>query len=111
MELPPHIDAAQVQRFLAEITPPASAICPQFGIDPETCVHDAAQASQFGTVAMGHNYWMLQGIGDAGYYQTMIAVPTGAAAGGGYVAQTVRYAKFSTPAAAVGAWCRSQAGG
>ena len=100
---------AQKERFLAQICPAAGAICPHFGLDPKACVTEAAEATLFGSVAIGFNWWNLPaGLGDAGYFGAMMAVATGQAAGGGYAPQGGYLAKFSSPAAAVTAWCKNQ---
>ncbi len=105
------VDEAQQQRFLQQIVPAASAVCPRYGIDPKACIMAAAVASSCGRFSLGHNWWGLHGTGDAGYYTAIRPVRTYAADDGGWVAEEEQIAKFSSPHVAVEAWCRAQAGG
>jgi hypothetical protein len=104
------IDRDQVARFMALAVPAAECVCPHFGLDPRECVTQAAMLSLFGTVGMHHNWWHIEGQGDDGSYATMVAIPTGQTAGGGFVPQMTVLARYSTPEAAVDAWCKAQVG-
>lgn len=105
------VDAAQQERFLREIVPAASAICPQYGIDPKDCILQAAMLSSCGRFHLSYNWWGLHGCGDAGFYSLARPVRNYSAQGGGWSQQEERIAKFRTPQAAVEAWCRAQQGG
>lgn len=100
----------QQRAFLAQILPPAAAICPQYGLDPKQCVAEAADWSSWGRFAVGHNWWGLGGVGDAGYYSLLRPVRTYTPEGGGWASEVERIAKFSTPTAAVQAWCETTLG-
>lgn len=67
-------------------------------------------ASSCGRFTLGWNWWNLQGSGDAGFYSTVVPVRTGRVEGGGWSSHEERIAKFSSPHAAVEAWCRAQRG-
>lgn len=71
---------------------------------------EAALASSCGRFSLGWNWWNLQGEGDAGWITLIVPVRTGGREGGGWVAQEQRLAKFSSPEAAVEAWCMAQGG-
>jgi flagellum-specific peptidoglycan hydrolase FlgJ len=95
----------QQERFLRQIVPAAAQVCPQFGLDPKACIMAAALQSSCGRFALGFNWWSLHGNGDAGHLTLMRPVRTLDGTGGGWVGQEDRIAKFSSPHAAVVAWC------
>lgn len=100
--------AQQRALFMADLAPAAAAVCPGYGMDPAQCVAQAEQLSGAGRYCVGYNYWNLQGVGDAGCYYAVVALPTGEAAGGGCRPVVSQRAKFTTPAVAAAAWCQSQ---
>lgn len=102
------VDEDQQQRFLRQILPAATRVCPQYGLDPKDCVMQAAVASSCGRFALGFNWWGLCGTGDAGFYTLIRPVRTYASEGGGWAAQEDRLAKFTSPHVAVEAWCQTQ---
>ena len=102
------VDREQQARFLRQIVPAAAQVCPQFGLDPKQCVQQAALASSCGRFALGFNWWEIPGSGDAGYYTTVCPVRTVDGSGGGWVGRELQLAKFSSPQAAVQAWCVTQ---
>lgn len=104
------VDEAQKEQFLRDISPAASSVCPQYGIDPQACIQSAAEASSYGRFALGYNWWGLQGAGDAGYYTCIVPVRTYALAGGGWESREQQVAKFRSPVSAVTAWCRASKG-
>lgn len=102
------VTGAQRHRFLHEIMPAASQICPGYQLQPQACVDEAAETSAWGSTALGYNWWNLPAeSGDAGFVLAINAVPTGLQAGGGYAAGVVYLARFSSPFAAVQAWCEA----
>lgn len=102
------VDKAQQERFLREIIPAASRVCPQYGEDPKECVMQAALASSCGRFHLAFNWWNLRGKGDAGFYMAIRPVRTFAAEGGGWSQEQEQIAKFSTPDSAVRAWCEAR---
>lgn len=108
---PMTVNQAQVDRFLTLLLPVVTTICPAYGLDPEQCLREAAALSACGAVAMGHNFWGLEGVGDGGWYGSVAVSRTGMAHGGGVKTHYARMAKFLTPASAVEAWCRVQRAG
>lgn len=105
------VDEAQQQRFMRQIVPVASEVCPRYGLDPKDCIMQAAVVSSCGRFVLGYNWWCLHGVGDAGYYSCILPVRTYASEGGGWAAQEEQIAKFTSPHAAVEAWCRANTGG
>lgn len=104
------VDKEQQARFLREIVPAASVLCPQYGLDPKRCVMEAAVASSCGRFTIGFNWWNLQGQGDGGFYTLTIPVRTSDGRGGGWVARDEQIAKFANPSSAVTAWCMARGG-
>lgn len=102
------VDREQQARFLRQVQPAAASVCPQYGLDPKLCVTQAAEASSCGRFTLGYNWWNLRGRGDAGYYTTVCPVRTTDGSGGGWLGQEAQIAKFSSPFAAVRAWCEAQ---
>jgi hypothetical protein len=98
----------QQERFLREILPSAAKVCPVYGLDPKRCVMEAAVASSCGRFTIGWNWWCIPGGGDAGWY-TLVVPVRDYGSQSGWRAQEMQVAKFSSPAAAVDAWCRSNA--
>lgn len=95
---------------MREIVPAAAQVCPSYGLDPKQCVMEAALASSCGRFSLAWNWWNLQGKGDAGWLTLIVPVRTGGIEGGGWTSQEQQIAKFSTPQAAVEAWCKAQRG-
>ena len=104
------VPADQQRAFLSQVIPPAAAICPQYGLDPEQCVAEAVEGSSWGRFTIGFNWWCLPGEGDAGFYSLLRPVRTYQQQGGGWASETERLAKFSSPHAAVRAWCEATRG-
>ena len=102
-----NVPRPDLPRFLAEIRPAAEAVCPQYGIDPAMCIQAASDCSDGGRHVMHYNWWELPGMGDAGMYQSVVPVRTDKSAGGGWGGSVQQFAQFSSPAAAVDAWCRA----
>lgn len=103
-------DRRQQETFLRSLIPAAAQICPLYNLDPKQCLAEAAEISSWGRNALGYNFWMLCGSGDAGYYTTVRPVRTYLAANGGWRGEGEQVAKFSGPAAAVEAWCKAKRG-
>jgi hypothetical protein len=104
------VDKSQQERFLREIVPAAASICPEYGLDPKRCIMEGAMASSCGRFTIGWNWWNLQGAGDAGFYTLVVPVRNGNSKTGGWGSIEQKVAKFSTPYAAVKAWCMAQGG-
>lgn len=102
------VDKAQQDRFLREIIPAASGVCPQYGEDPKDCVLQAAIVSSCGRFHIAYNWWSLRGEGDAGFYSLIRPVRTYGTEGGGWSQQEERIAKFRSPESAVRAWCMAR---
>lgn len=90
------------QQFDAEVVP---AVC-ELVRDPdmrEQALREAWEASDGGRNVIAHNWWHIEGQGDAGWYDctTLVGAETGAVDGTVHV---VRYAKFSCLPVAVAAW-------
>jgi flagellum-specific peptidoglycan hydrolase FlgJ len=100
----------QQKAFLAQVVPPAVAICPQYGLDPQQCIAEAAEWSSWGRFTIGYNWWGLGGSGDAGYYSLLRPVRTYGKEGGGWTSEKEQIAKFSDPFVAVRAWCEATGG-
>ena len=100
----------QQEAFLRSLAPAVAKVCPQYNLDPKQCLAEAAEISSWGRNALGYNFWMLCGTGDAGHYTTVRPVRTFAAAGGGWAGQGEQVAKFTGPIPAVEAWCKAQRG-
>ena len=103
-------DEVQREAFLATLSPVAADICPRYNLDPAQCVEQAAIVTDCGRFVLGHNYWRLQGRGDAGAFLLLRPVKHGGRRGGGWGLDTERVARFSTLPAAVTAWCKAQRG-
>lgn len=95
---------------MRDIVPAAVAICPANGLDPKRCIMEAAMASSCGRFTIGWNWWNLQGVGDDGFYTLVVPVRNGNGRTGGWSGIEQNLAKFSTPNAAVEAWCMVQRG-
>lgn len=96
------------KEFLRTLEPLAQEICPRYGVSPRKCILDAADATEWGKFVIDHNYWELKGSGDKGWYRLMLAEPTGKTQGGGWELKERTLARFSSPAAAVTAYCLAQ---
>ena len=92
-----------VKDFLNEIWPIAKAVCPAYGIDPEMCVRKAGELSRWGADAPHFNYFGFKGRGDVGTYMTLHMVM---GADGTESPRQESRAKFSSPQAAITAWCQ-----
>ena len=97
---------AERRAFEEKLAPLAQAICPEYGLDPDECLRQAAERTDYGRFVFAHNYWEILGRGDAGSVLLLRPVFHGRRAGGGWRADQSRLARYSTPAAAVHAWCR-----
>jgi hypothetical protein len=97
----------QQQAFLAQISGPANAICPRYGLDPAQCIAEAAEQSSWGRYTLGYNWWNLGGRGNAGYYSLLRPVRHYGSNGGGWKSETEMVAKFDSPEEAVVAWCEA----
>lgn len=77
--------------------------------EQDRALHEARAATDDGRVVVAHNWWCLEGEGDAGHYDalTLIGADEGWSDGDVHV---VRYAKFSSPRAALAAWCAARSG-
>ena len=98
-----NVDKEQAEEFLNTLGSAALAICPKFGIDPEECARDAAEATTFGKFAIHNNYFNMPGDGDLGHNLFVRAVPCNEA---GLRLDSTKVAKFSSPEAAVLEYCK-----
>ena len=101
------IDEQQAKAFRDSLVSAAERICPQYGVNVEECVRAAAEATCFGKFAIHNNYFNIVGNGDKGHNIYIRSDRTGDALNGGMEPKMVRLARFSTPEAAVHAYCRS----
>lgn len=99
------VDQQQLREFDRSLGQAARNICPRFGIDPEECIADAAAATCYGKFAIHNNYFNLPGDGDRGHNLVIRSEPTGSVEGGGRRPISAAIGKFSSPSAAVLAYC------
>jgi hypothetical protein len=69
------------------------------------CVTEAGLSSGWGRFALGNNYWMLPGRGDAGSF-LLVRIARDYTAASAVRPVIQRFAKFSSLPAALDAWCR-----
>ena len=100
------INEYQAKKFKDTVVDAANRICPQYGLDPEECIRQAAEATTFGKFALHHNYWNMVGNGDIGNNVIIRVARTLSSENGGCQPQLMSVAKFSSPEAAVIEWCR-----
>ena len=104
----------QDRKFILALAPVVAAVCSQHGCtqaQAKRCVQEAAAYSGFGRYGYANNFWMLPGLGDAGFYTvTRVWKNSRTAKDGGWVPETLKLAKFSSPAAGVRAWIKANGG-
>jgi len=71
------------------------------------CLLEGAGNSGFGRFVLANNYWMLPGRGDVGSFYS-VRINRDYSDPSGYKPVIQQFAKFSSVAAAVDAWCKSK---
>jgi hypothetical protein len=92
--------------WTAEVWPTIQRVCLRQGCDPYRCYEEAAEASTWGKHGISHNWWQLQGAGDAGFVSWYRQIPA-KLPGMSHVTVELQ-AAFSSLTRAVEAWCREK---
>ena len=99
------VDRAQAEKFDRTLVKAAMEICPKYGVDPVACIKQAAEKTLFGKFAVHNNYFDTPEEGDLGHNLFIRIVKTGHRNNGGVEARVYRRGKYSSPRAAVVAYC------
>lgn len=100
--------ASMQQSFVSRLAPAIAQSCVGrlSKDDAERCLREAGDASGWGRFAFAHNYWMLPGVGDAGFF-LLVRVHRQYDQAGAFKPEVLKYAKFSSLESALNAWCKA----